>query len=388
MLNINSVEIDSGENAPLSVYVHWPYCARICPYCDFNVYKNKPDSDLTASIIADLKAWRELTGPRKIQSLHFGGGTPSLMRAHDIAHIIETVGHVWHYCDTPEIALEANPADAHKARWTEFKQAGINRLSLGVQSFNDTALKLLGRDHNADEARKALALCAETFEAFSLDLIYGWSGQDTALLHSDIETALRYNPPHISAYQLTIEDNTAFGRALGRGDNRAVNADESANFFETVAAQLTQAGYNHYEISNFAKSGFESRHNLGYWEGQDYVGVGPGAHGRYTQNYIRHATICESNPALYSQRVKEQGIGLKDIQALSRTERSDEYLIMGLRISKGISLARYEQLGGTLNQAAMAYLIQDGFLQIRDNHLQASAKGRLVLNHLTQQLLT
>jgi len=379
----------------LSVYVHWPYCARICPYCDFNIYKNRSDTALTPSILKDLSAWRDWSGPRPISSLHFGGGTPSLMPVQDIKSIINHVEALWGFKDDAEIGLEANPLDAEVTLWTDLKRAGINRLSLGIQSFHDPALKLLGRDHDSHKAKDALALTADIFDNFSADLIFGWAGQNTSQLEHDLNTALEYNPPHLSTYQLTIEENTAFGRAKQRGISRAVGSDASADLYEHVTSKFKNLGYDHYEVSNFAKldvnstvkSGLRSAHNLGYWRGQDYVGVGPGAHGRLTNEGVRFATINAMTPAAYTSSVTETGFGISEKTALTSEESSDEYLLMGLRISEGVSLQHYKNLGGTLNTNALSALTGDGFLIQDQDRLYASDKGRPVLNHLTDALL-
>ena len=264
----------------LAVYIHWPYCARICPYCDFNVYKQKTDAGLTPSILSDLKGWREWGGPRDVSSIHFGGGTPSLMSAEDISKTISQIKNLWGLNEACEIAIEANPHDADDAKWKAYREAGINRLSLGVQSFHDPALKLLGRDHDAAQAKAALELAVDIFPSVSLDIIFGWAGQTQGLLQADLDIALASGANHISTYQLTIEEGTAFAKAEARGDIKAVDSDKSADFYELVRDRLIAEGFEHYEVSNFAKPGHRSQHNLAYWQGRDYVGVGPGAHGR------------------------------------------------------------------------------------------------------------
>lgn len=315
------------------------------------------------------------------------------MTARDIQAIIDHVQGLWGFKDEAEIGLEANPLNATREAWTDIKDAGINRISLGIQTFHNPALKLLGRDHDKAIAKEALALSAEIFNNFSADLIFGWAGQTAQDLQTDLETALAYNPPHLSTYQLTIEDGTAFGLAQKRGLKRTVNEDESAAFYDTISQTLTALGYEHYEVSNFAKPAMQSQHNLGYWEGQDYVGVGPGAHGRLTEGTLtnagtRIATIAAMKPNAYTQCVLETGLGIEDKTALSPEEASDEYLLMGLRISSGISLTRYASLGGTLNQNALSALLKEGYLIQKHDRLYSSPKGRPVLNSLTHALLT
>ena len=372
----------------LAVYIHWPYCARICPYCDFNVYKQRDDAGLTPSILSDLKGWRDWSGPRQVSSIHFGGGTPSLMTAKDIEAVISQVSTLWGLSDSCEIAIEANPHDADEAKWNGYRAAGINRLSLGVQSFHDPALKLLGRDHDGAEAKRALGMATAIFPSISLDIIYGWMGQTEALLNSDLDIALSSGAQHISAYQLTIEEGTAFARAEARGDIKAVDADKSADFYDLVRERLIAKGFDHYEVSNFAKPNHRSKHNLAYWQSRDYVGVGPGAHGRLTVEGTRYATIAAMRPEAYQDMVAETGLGLTEKEALSPTAWAEEYLLMGLRIEMGISLARYEEISGKgLSENIINELATDGLLECKGDSLKATAQGRLLLNSVTEKLL-
>ena len=372
----------------LAVYVHWPYCARICPYCDFNVYKQRKDSGLLGALCDDLRGWREWSGPREVSSIHFGGGTPSLMSAQDVRAVIETVAAQWNLQPDAEIAIEANPQDADKAVWQDYALAGINRLSLGVQSFHDLALELLGREHNGAQGELALELALESFPSVSLDLIFGWAGQTKALLESDVELALTYAPQHISAYQLTIEEGTAFAKAEDRGQTRAVAAEQSAGFYEAVQDAFTAAGYAHYEVSNFAKAGHRSHHNLAYWQGRDYVGIGPGAHGRLTLDGTRVATVAEMRPQAYQDRVLKTGTGITEKETLSPTQWAEEYLLMGLRIEEGISRERFAEIGGQpLPKAALQSLVDQGVISCKGDKIAASRAGRLVLNMVTEKLL-
>ncbi len=377
-----------STNTPLAIYIHWPYCARICPYCDFNVYKARDDKTLAAAISHDLTHWRELSGARRITSLHFGGGTPSLMRASDIGDLLAHIDRLWGLPDTAEIAIEANPGDANTQTWKALSTLGVNRLSLGAQSFHDPALRLLGRDHSGAQSRAALDMALNIFPSVSLDLIFGWIGQTASLWQDDLEQALESRVPHVSAYQLTIEPGTAFAMAEARGISRASDEITSADFYEQAASALDVSGYEHYEVSNFAKPKHKSRHNLAYWKGLDYVGVGPGAHGRIEQAGVRHATVAHMRPEVYAQHVSGIGHGIADNERLSRQAWGEEYILMGLRISDGISLDRYAQITGqTLPQDAIENLIQSGHLAVQNNHLSAAPKGRLVLNHITEALL-
>ena len=372
----------------LAVYIHWPYCARICPYCDFNVYKQKVDAGLTPSILSDLTGWREWSGPQEVISIHFGGGTPSLMSADDISSVISKVSALWGLSETCEIAIEANPHDADADKWNAYRKAGINRLSLGIQSFHDPALKLLGRDHNADEARAALELAIDIFPSVSLDIIFGWTGQTEALLEADLDIALKSGAQHISTYQLTIEEGTAFAKAEARGDIKAVDSDKSADFYDIVRERLITDGFHHYEVSNFAKPNHRSQHNLAYWQGRDYVGVGPGAHGRLTVDGKRYATVAEMRPKAYQDKVAATGLGIAEKEALSRTAWAEEYLLMGLRIEQGVSLTRFEEiLGGALSRNAISNLSENGLILRDGDNLNVTSRGRLLLNKVTEKLL-
>jgi oxygen-independent coproporphyrinogen-3 oxidase len=382
--------LNTVATSPLAVYIHWPYCDRICPYCDFNVYKNKgADTDLLQAIVQDLSIWRVKTGPRQVLSIHFGGGTPSLLSANDIETLIEAVKRLWGFETGTEIALEANPSNLDEGKWQDYHRAGINRLSLGVQTFDDKALSFLGRDHDAEMARKALTVAKKVFPSVSADLIFGWAGQTEADLMTDLEALLSVDPNHISTYQLTVEDGTAFAKAESRGLQKAVDADKSADFFDAVIHALTQNGFDHYEVSNFAKTGHKSEHNLSYWRGYDYVGVGPGAHGRLTHDGVKFATISAMRPSTYIQKIVELGTGLIENDALSSLEQAEEYVLMALRIDEGLSLNRYAEISAVpLESTKYVPLIDEGFLMLKNDRLIATPKGRFVLNRLCETLLT
>ncbi|WP_416877771.1 radical SAM family heme chaperone HemW [Litorimonas sp.] len=378
-----------ADSSPLAVYIHWPYCTRICPYCDFNVYKSKDGNlDLVQAILTDLQGWRDWSGPRRIHSIHFGGGTPSLLSAKEISQLINKINDLWGLPKETEIALEANPIDADEKQWSKYRDAGINRLSLGVQTFHEPALKTLGRDHNSEQAVSALNLATSIFHSVSADLIFGWAGQTAEDLDSDIERLLKCGVQHISTYQLTIEPGTAFAKAESRGQSRAVDADKSADFFEQAMKQLKRAGFDHYEVSNFALPGHKSKHNLSYWRGYDYVGVGPGAHGRLTIKGQRISTIAALTPSSYHSTVTKAGIGIVDRETLTAAEWSEEFVLMGLRTDEGISLKEFAEIRGEeLAKSRVDTLVKDGFLMAKNNHLIATQKGRFLLNSVTDALL-
>jgi putative oxygen-independent coproporphyrinogen III oxidase len=299
---------------PLGVYVHWPYCARICPYCDFNVVRDRKQAeqaDLAAAIVADLEAQRALTGPRRLVSVFLGGGTPSLMDPQWAADIVAAARRLWDAAPDLEVSLEANPTDAEAGRFAAFRDAGVDRLSLGLQSFDDAALTFLGRNHDAAEARRAAALAAKTFPRLSVDMIYALPGQTVAAWTDQLEAAIALGAEHISPYQLTIEQGTAFDRAVGRGQFQPADDETGAALYDTTQSVLEAAGFEAYEVSNHARGEpARSRHNLVYWRGQDYVGVGPGAHGRLVLHGARTATEAARKVGDYIGNVRETGSGL------------------------------------------------------------------------------
>jgi len=372
----------------LAIYVHWPFCTRICPYCDFNVYKQKKETDLISAILTDLSFWRSWSGPRLVTSIHFGGGTPSLMTDEDVYSVISKINSLWNVKPSCEITLEANPIDMNKKRWEAYAKSGVNRLSLGVQSFYDVALSTLGRDHNSEQAKKSIKLAKNTFPSVSMDLIFGWEGQNERLLMYDLTEAIKTGVEHISTYQLTIEEGTAFHKSEIRGNKKSVTADQSADLYDILVKNLVASGFEHYEVSNFAKPNHQSQHNLTYWKGLDYVGVGPGAHGRVTLNNSRYCTISKMHPRDYIQNTKVMGHGLESREKLSPLDWASEYIIMGLRADNGISIQRYEEISGhSLLNKKIYSLVDGGFLLIEGDILSVSRKGRNVLDHITREIL-
>ena len=374
----------------LSLYVHWPYCTRICPYCDFNIYKNKTgiQEALVAAILLDMRYGREHYGPRHLSSIHFGGGTPSLLSPKNLGRVLDLAVELWSPVPDIEIGLEANPKDISNSSLKNWRSVGVERLSIGVQSFDDRALKFLGRDHGGASALEALNLAVDILPRVSADLIYGWQGQSLDGWKVDLNTAIDTGVSHISAYQLTIENNTAFGLAQMRGLRKDVCEEQSADFYELGLDILSRAGFDGYEVSNFAKSNAaRSRHNLAYWQGADYMGVGPGAHGRITTGGERTATICAAKPRDYIDHVKQQGHGMKSQEILSPESWGQEYLLMGLRISEGISLRRFREISGnSISLRTIKTYVQAGLLRLKNDRLAATPKGRLVLDSLSHEL--
>ncbi len=376
----------TAQRPSVGLYVHWPYCARVCPYCDFNVVRDRgrsaTDSDLVAAIIADLQGQAQNLGPRNLTSIFFGGGTPSLAPVEAIGEIIRTAQRLWAPCQELEVTLEANPADAASVRFANLARAGVNRLSLGVQSFDDGQLRFLGRDHDAATAVRAAEYALACFPRVSFDLIYALPGQTTCDWAAMLARATTLGPEHISAYQLTIEPQTAFGRALRRGQFSSVTDDLAAELFETTQSILGDRGYLAYEVSNHAfGERARSRHNLVYWRGEDYVGVGPGAHGRLTLGGRRCATECPRRIADYVTHVNRFGIGAHP-EELTAGEAATERLLMGLRTVEGVP---FSELGALNLDAGRVAALAD-FLEISDDRLFANGRGRRVLDRIIGEL--
>jgi oxygen-independent coproporphyrinogen-3 oxidase len=371
---------------PLGLYVHWPYCARICPYCDFNVVRDRGAREVKArlvdSILADLAAQARLTGPMALVSVFFGGGTPSLMDPEDVARILELARTLWTAGADLEVTLEANPTDGEASRFAALARAGVNRLSLGVQSLDDRALKALGRNHDAADARRAAALASDIFPRLSLDMIHGLPGQDAAAWADDLAAALALEPEHISAYELTIEPGTAFDRAVRRGALTMPEEDARADLFALTQDVLSAAGFEAYEVSNHARGPrARARHNLVYWRGEDYVGVGPGAHGRLTLDGARWALEAPRGIGDYARAAMAQG-GAAARQRLTPRDAALERLLMGLRTVEGVGLADLAPLA----IAAVRITELEGLVQIREGRMVATDEGRPVLDTLIRRL--
>ena len=370
---------------PFGIYVHWPYCAQKCPYCDFN-------SHVRAAV--DEKAWltgilRELDhvahwqGEKRprVETIFFGGGTPSLMRGASAAVILDRIAQLWPVASDAEVTLESNPASVEAERFRDYRTAGINRLSLGVQALNDADLKFLGRLHNVAEARQALAIAIDTFDRVSLDLIYARPKQSAQQWRDELREALAFGTEHLSLYQLTIEPATPFATLARQGALTIPDDDTAASLYE-ITQELTEAASRPaYEISNHSRLGAECRHNLLYWRYSDYAGVGPGAHGRLQIGGKRIATSTERLPERWQQQVAERGHGLIERVEISRTDAAREHLLMNLRLSEGLDLALYEQRWDVSpNASRIGELQAAGLLRLAGTRLMATPRGRLVLN--------
>lgn len=382
--------LDPGSDVGL--YVHWPYCARICPYCDFNVVRDRGRTEeqagLVEAILADLRAQRDLTGPRRLASIFFGGGTPSLMAPDAVARIVAAARDLFRPAGDIEITLEANPTDAEAGRFAALADAGINRLSMGVQALDDAALRFLGRDHSAAEALRAVDLARRAFDRLSIDLIYARPDQTPEDWAAELTAALALGFEHVSPYQLTIEPTTAFGRAFARRTLIPPDEDRAAFLYETTQDVLSAAGFEAYEVSNHARGrAARSSHNLHVWRGGDYLGVGPGAHGRLTLDGARTATVAHRRIADYVAGV----LGLtpwseRDAQTLS--DAAEERLLLALRTTEGAPVALLSALGLSPELAPVADLIADGFLMLKAERLIATERGRPVLDGVLKALLT
>jgi len=385
------VTILTDPGAPdLGVYVHWPYCARICPYCDFNVFKDRAGAEqpaLARAIVADLEAQAAITGPRRLVSVFLGGGTPSLMDPAWAGEIVAAARRLWSPAPDLEVTLEANPTDAEAARFAAFADAGVNRLSLGLQSLDDAALAFLGRNHDAATAIRATEAATRAFPRLSVDLIYARPGQTPQAWAEELRRTIALGAEHLSPYQLTIETGTAFDRAVKRGSWAPPDPDTGAALFDTTQSVLQAEGFEAYEVSNHARGeAARSRHNLVYWQGHDYVGAGPGAHGRITLAGVRHATRAAAKPADYIATVGAAGTGFVEREALSEREAAEERLLSGLRITEGVPLADVAAL--EIAPEKIADLVALGLLADDPNRLRATSAGRLVLDRLTTELAT
>lgn len=375
----------SGE---VALYVHWPYCARICPYCDFNVVRDRDRRDeqaaLVEAMLRDLEAQAALIGPRSLASIFFGGGTPSLMRPNDVARIIKRARTLFPAGEV-EITLEANPTDAEAAHFGALRDAGVDRLSLGVQSLDDGELRVLGRNHSAEEARRAIAVAAGAFDRLSIDLIYALPGQTVAGWTAALTEALALGFEHVSPYQLTIAEGTAFEREVRRGDLIPPDEDRAADLYETTQSVLGRAGFEAYEVSNHARdAASRSVHNLHVWRGGDYVGIGPGAHGRLTLEGGRTATVAHRRIGDYVEGVAA-GTPWSERETLDPIAAAEERLLLGLRTVEGVALSDLAVLDLTGRVDA---LVADGFLSMAAGRVAATTAGRPVLDAVLKALLT
>ena len=380
---LNATETD----APLALYVHWPFCVSKCPYCDFNshVRDHVDQAQWRAALLADLAHEAALLPDRPLGSIFFGGGTPSLMEPATVEAVIAAARAHWTATDDLEITLEANPNSAEAARFADLARAGVNRISLGLQSFDDAGLAFLGRAHSADEGLRALDAAQSAVERVSFDLIYALPGDDEARWSASLDRALALGTEHLSLYQLTIEPGTRFATMVAKHEFEPLDADRSAVLFELTQDRTAAAGLPAYEISNHARRGAESRHNLAYWRYLDYAGVGPGAHGR--RGGMR--TVRHKKPVNFMAAVARNGHGLVEVEALSRDEAASEALVMGLRLAEGIepaALAKRLGVERIVDDTAVDRLAAHGLLTRDGSRLRTTEAGRLLLDSILAEI--
>jgi putative oxygen-independent coproporphyrinogen III oxidase len=369
------------------VYVHWPYCARVCPYCDFNVYaaKARDTASLLDAILRDLEGWRARTGERTVDTIFFGGGTPSLMSGGEIARLLEKIDALWGVRPGAEVTIEANPDDA--ARFADFAAAGVNRLSLGVQTLDDARLKFLGRTHSADDALQALGEARGKFRSISIDLIYALPAQTAHDWRGELERALALEADHLSLYELSIEPGAAFAKAVQRKDWSPMDDEAAADLYEITEELTDRAGYPAYEISNHARGAeHQAAHNRIYWASGDWVGAGPGAHGRFTAGGRRIATDAAEKPGEYLKQVASQGIGWASGEALDALAQARERVAMGLRVVEGLAVSDIEELGLRLDAERIADFAKLGLLALDDDRVALTLKGRLAADRVAAEI--
>ncbi|MEK7457001.1 coproporphyrinogen III oxidase [Sphingobium yanoikuyae] len=374
----------------LGLYVHWPFCVSKCPYCDFNSHvRDRIDADAwQAALLADLAHEAEKTGRRPLRSIFFGGGTPSLMPPRIAASLIEAAERHWGFSNDIEITLEANPNSVEAARFGDLAAAGINRVSLGLQALDNEALAFLGRAHDVDEGLGALDTARRIFDRVSFDLIYARPGQSESDWEAELARALSFGTGHLSLYQLTIEPGTRFATLAAQGKLTPVDPDHGATLYELTQAMTAQAGIPSYEISNHARPGQESRHNLIYWRYGDYVGIGPGAHGRRGGM----ATLRHKKPENWMGAVDRNGNGLQQEVPLQAEDKAREALLMGLRLGEGVDLARIAGLSGLpidalVDDRAVDRMNDLGLVWRTGNRLQVSPAGMLLLDAILPEVV-
>ena len=381
----------SAAPADFGVYVHWPFCLSKCPYCDFNSHVRHAAIDeerYVRAFATEIASMAARVPGQTVSTIFFGGGTPSLMRPATVGAVLDAVARHWTVARDVEVTLEANPTSVEAERFRGYRDAGVNRVSLGVQSLDDAALKALGRLHSADEALAAVAIARNVFERYSFDLIYARPGQLATDWTRELKLAIAEAAEHLSLYQLTIEPETPFHGLHAAGKLRIPDDDEARALYDLTLDICAQAGLPAYEISNHARPGAECRHNLVYWRGHAYAGIGPGAHGRLEIGGERRATATEKRPEAWLMRVEANGCGLISDEALTREERADEFLLMGLRLAEGINLARYRAIAGRdLDPRRIAILKDEGAIEITaDGCLRVTQAGFPLLDAVVADL--
>jgi len=376
------------------VYVHWPFCKSKCPYCDFNshVADTIDHEQWREAYIREIDYTASLTKGRQVTSVFFGGGTPSLMEPKTVERVLNNITRQWSISDNVEVTLEANPTSVETQKFKDFKAAGINRVSIGVQSLKDRDLEFLGRRHNADEAVAALKIADKIFDRFSFDLIYARPYQSTDQWHAELKEALNFAKGHLSLYQLTIEPGTPFYMQHARGDFSVPQGELAADLYEVTQTVMEDARLPAYEVSNHAQEGQESLHNLTYWRYREYAGIGPGAHGRLTLGAEKKATRTHRAPDIWLSNTQEKGHGYHPFETVDRKARLAECLMMGLRLREGVSLTQIEtetamDARDALDFQKIKALVDEGLLLLSGTHIKPTMAGLQCLNSVLRFLL-
>ena len=369
----------------VAIYIHWPFCRKKCPYCDFNshVTNHVDHAAWRAAYAREIESYAQLLGQRKVSSIFFGGGTPSLMEPQTVKTMLDEIIKYWDIDPDCEITMEANPTSIEAGKFRDFRNAGINRVSVGVQSLRDEQLLFLGREHNAAEALKALEIASSTFDRMSFDLIYARPNQSLSEWEDELKEALGFAKGHMSLYQLTIEDGTQFKTLRDSGRLVELDYDMAGDMYLLTAEIMESAGLPAYEISNYAALGQESRHNLTYWRYQDYIGIGPGAHGRLTLPDERKiATRTHKGPEIWMKQVMDTGCGAKPFEDLSTRDQLEERIMMGLRLREGIALPTE-----LANRDEIRFLLDNNFLHLSNNQLSVSQDKWPLLDSILGKML-
>jgi putative oxygen-independent coproporphyrinogen III oxidase len=383
--------LSAADAKAFGVYVHWPFCLSKCPYCDFNSHVRHAAIDeerFARAFAREIATTAERAPGRTVSSIFLGGGTPSLMKPATVGAILDAIGRHWSVARDVEVTLEANPTSVEATRFHGYRAAGVNRVSLGVQSLDDTQLKALGRMHSAREALDAVAIARKAFERYSFDLIYARPDQTIDAWQQELRLAIAEAAEHLSLYQLTIEPDTAFAGLHAAGKLIIPDEEHARALYDATQELCSAHGLPAYEISNHARLGAECRHNLVYWRGDEYAGIGPGAHGRIDSDGVRRATATEKRPEAWLMRVEQLGHGVTTDDTLTREERADEYLLMGLRLREGIEPTRYRVLAGRgLDQDRIELLRQEGAITVdNDGRLRVTQQGFPVLDAVVADL--
>jgi putative oxygen-independent coproporphyrinogen III oxidase len=383
--------LTAAERQAFGVYVHWPFCLSKCPYCDFNSHVRHAAIDeqrFARAFAGEIATTAARTGAREVTSIFLGGGTPSLMRPETVGAVLDAIGKHWRVAADVEVTLEANPTSVEATRFAGYRTAGVNRVSLGVQALSDTALKELGRLHSVREALDAVAIARKSFERYSFDLIYARTDQTPQSWADELALAIKEAAEHLSLYQLTIEEGTPFFGLHAAGKLKTPDEATARILYDVTQDVCGRHGLPAYEISNHARNGAECRHNLVYWRGEEYAGIGPGAHGRLDIDGRRHATATEKRPESWLMRVEANGHGVVTDDVLNAEERADEFLLMGLRLTEGIDPKRYAALSGrSLDEHRIAMLMEEGAITVdADGRLRVTQAGFPVLDAVVADL--